>query len=416
MVTQTRAIVITALAAASFMTLPARAAEEKPSADGMASVAATLPSTASDLVFRWDDASSPGARRVAGYETPHLKAARESSVGWVKEVLSSDWLPDDNVINGNMTMIENQFGAVDATHVAWRTLGFTVRVSQTATVVAVTVAPPSPLAEGASADGKKEAVRKLCSNLLRNLPAPRGVNPGGARLKGLAPRGTLAALLDASFTRGAVKECSDGIVGLAAAPADESPDKVTASSFWWGTLDWWTDGKVVGFVALKLKGSRWIADHAAEADANWFESSRAGTEDDLREAIFRVLFAEADTRTNWKGACFVSLEGGADPSPEFLKRFSDYSRPMKPASEAVAPFQPRRGPRGRTVSEDNLIFRINSIVWLNDYEADARADYNAGNSRLNFRLKCDRIEGKWKVTVTEATETKDTQRGDRLIL
>lgn len=119
---------------------------------------------------------------------------------------------------------------------------------------------------------------------------------------------------------------------------------------------------------------------------------------DVLEALFRHQFrhnASAGQRT--VDYFFLALDGGADPPAALLARFRNDEKPkVLPASLATA--SPSAGVKHKTLGGTGLLFRVNSIAWLDDDTAEATGGYyEAGLSASGNTYLVKRKNGHWQV-------------------
>lgn len=118
--------------------------------------------------------------------------------------------------------------------------------------------------------------------------------------------------------------------------------------------------------------------------------------DDIREAVFRSLFAKnaSGMKANAKGY-YITIEK-ADPSPEFLGRFEGNSPPVKKGSHATS--NKSEGVVDKVTGERGLRFGAGRIEWLS--ETHVRLDatyYEAGLSAAGYTFELKLISDKWTV-------------------
>lgn len=115
-----------------------------------------------------------------------------------------------------------------------------------------------------------------------------------------------------------------------------------------------------------------------------------GARDDVREAVARWAFQNADTDLDPPAAyCVASYEEGgaidADPDAEFLGRFDDLDVPLRPVSEChlLAGGPPQDTLRRHSVVDPasdqfGLYFRLLRVTWTNSTSAEAGVVYQQG--------------------------------------
>ena len=114
-------------------------------------------------------------------------------------------------------------------------------------------------------------------------------------------------------------------------------------------------------------------------------------EADVYEAVFRYQFA----RRQSAGTFFIQIQD-ADPTPEFLLRFSGQTPAVKPASEArfgrhsiVYDCQTRK---------ESLIFDVGAIHWNGKKSAEVSGGYQEADlSASSNTYQLIRHGGQWRV-------------------
>lgn len=127
---------------------------------------------------------------------------------------------------------------------------------------------------------------------------------------------------------------------------------------------------------------------------------REAAEDDIREVVFRYMFAPPQKEPLTPGYVssykiyFIQVDG-KDPSDVFLKRFARYDPPVKKYSAGFIDREHLTGPtpvRDRTTGLGGKIFHVGSITWLRKDRVRLRAGYfvggkNAGSDQFILTRK-----------------------------
>ncbi len=244
-------------------------------------VMGSLPGQVGPL-FRWPDmAQIPQEKLLQGTESIHVRRANRTSLRWVRKVVAAKWLPADeededkeeNELDNSLVMVKDAIGPIDVTYVEWRKSGYLIRVSQTMTVLCVTVVPPDARIFGSTTQQRADAVSRICQAMIRSI-AEVELPTEEKGLINVAPKGTMAVLQEKSFAQAVVKERDDGVVGT---PAwQDSQDELDRQrfNFWWRRLGWWTDGRAAGLYVLKIENGRWEPKYLPKLDDNWFEGPK----------------------------------------------------------------------------------------------------------------------------------------------
>ncbi len=211
----------------------------------------------------------PAIKLVSGSTSKHVARARASSIRWIERIIATAWLPDEGVLKDGLVMIQDEFGPTDTTRVLWQKNGYSVRVSQTKTVIVVTLAPVKDSRMGGTIQTTKDAVGDLFKKVLRNHS--RVEITENNETVNIAPEGgTLPVILSKSVEQGRVRKCYDGIDGRPARRGDDREDRLRFSH-WWRRLGWWTDGRIVGFHTIKTQGGESSDRYEFDRDKTWFE-------------------------------------------------------------------------------------------------------------------------------------------------
>lgn len=237
------------------------------------SVADNLPGQVVEL-FKWPDLKTIEKRQFkTGAENVHVHRAKRSTLQWVEKVISKDWLPTEpNYLSNNLTMIQNEYGPIDATHIEWKKDGYNIRVTQSLTVLTITVIPDDSNSLGNTVAEIKASISQLCARIIRDIPKVEATTEDNQVIN-IVPEGTRKVLLEKTFNKGSVKECDDGLAGFSAKLDWKNNHDRQSHNYWWRHIDWWTDGSVVGLYTLKIEDGPWKASYFPGNDHKWFEGS-----------------------------------------------------------------------------------------------------------------------------------------------
>jgi hypothetical protein len=117
------------------------------------------------------------------------------------------------------------------------------------------------------------------------------------------------------------------------------------------------------------------------------ESTRAEQEDDIREAVFRYQFKNADLLVAYH---FLSVNG-KNPSAALLQRFHDEQPPALPVSDSEIVKKPMRMVQNRNDYKQGVLFNVGQIKWI----SDAKVDVDGGFACGDF---CDEFSGVYHLT------------------
>jgi len=105
-------------------------------------------------------------------------------------------------------------------------------------------------------------------------------------------------------------------------------------------------------------------------------SSRAETENDLMEAVFRYQFAHnGSSKQNRAYAYYLAICFNQDPGDEFIKRFKNSKPPVMKISQSTTDTGLGQAVKDRKTGQEGLIFRITSIRFINDETAEVKGGY-----------------------------------------
>lgn len=218
-------------------------------------------------------------RRASKAVHPELRLetwrARHGSITWIETIIDPQWLPPnpEEYLPAKLVLLENAYGDLDTSHVEWMTNGYLVRVTQTATVfyLALTPLPDTTAADDPAA--MRRMARDLASRVITGIPEVMSIGSDEANV---APGGTRSVLLRVSFDEATVKQFADGIVGKPARPNLRDQLDRRRLDYWWGAMQWWTDGRTLGLFAPKANGGPWRANWVSKLDENWFLPQPSG--------------------------------------------------------------------------------------------------------------------------------------------
>ena len=155
--------------------------------------------------------------------------------------------------------------------------------------------------------------------------------------------------------------------------------------------DYFTAMKTVGGLLLVLT---WFS-LAAAAD-----KTRDLQGDDIREAVFRWQFGNNasyhQNDRNYAQVYFLQVND-RDPSEKLMKRFANHKPPVRKVS-ACGP-ERIKGVYDKKTGEKGLIFRVTTIKWSSETEAEVDGGYHEhGLSASGNTYTLKKENGKWKVT------------------
>lgn len=117
---------------------------------------------------------------------------------------------------------------------------------------------------------------------------------------------------------------------------------------------------------------------------------------DLREAVYRALFAETASNPGITGY-FLADEKGRSPDAAFMMRFEGHVPPVKPASDMSPGVGGGMGAKAKSGLGEAL-FLVESIQMTGPDSARVRAVcYSRGSFPVSFMGQCKRVRRKWTI-------------------
>jgi putative hemolysin len=132
-------------------------------------------------------------------------------------------------------------------------------------------------------------------------------------------------------------------------------------------------------------------------------------EDQIREAVFRYQFQHNRSGISIPASAYcltlgeyrIPYDVTNDPSDEFIRRFEGHVPAVKKGSECY--FERRRGQLytgviDRETGEPALVFRVESVKWVNNQAVVVEGGYNSNLLSASGNVyELTREEGKWVV-------------------
>lgn len=127
--------------------------------------------------------------------------------------------------------------------------------------------------------------------------------------------------------------------------------------------------------------------------------SRQADERNVQEAAITYLLTHNSAGLEKRAKAYYLGIGlkTADPSDEFLKRFTNQKPPVKKRSAASV--NPDKGVLDKQTGERGAILRLYDVKWISESEAELEAGfYEIGNRGYKSTYTVKKENGKWKVT------------------
>lgn len=239
-------------------------------------------------LFQWPAESVLNGPNRVDKDAREVAWPKKQCLRWVKRVVASSWLPPKNV---ELTFIRNEFDERDAVRMAWERNGYSIQVSQTASLFTIKLTPlgSKNTNTGIDASQKLEKARQLCLQvfpergqrwdqqgnavLVRDLA--KNITSYSFRLeltRHLKDDGSVYGRPQTMKEAGVKPPQNDVEASRENDPNNPNWDK-TASSYhyWFRMVNWWNDGKSIGFYFLKLEGlGPWVPSYHGNIDKRFF--------------------------------------------------------------------------------------------------------------------------------------------------
>jgi len=127
-------------------------------------------------------------------------------------------------------------------------------------------------------------------------------------------------------------------------------------------------------------------------------NAQLSEEDHIREAVFRYQFEfNASGLGEAAAAYFLSVEGDNDPSPQLLEQFDSHLPQVKPISASKL-----EAGTAQVIDRESglpgLIFWIEEIRWLNEFEVEVEGGYEEASESGSVNIyRLQRKGDRWEV-------------------
>lgn len=235
-------------------------------------------------LFRWPSNQVIEAKSVAA-DSPEVAVPKAQSDQWLQRVIAPLWLPDKEAV---VVFIQNEFDDCDVIHYRWVKNQYTIEVSQTASIFAMTVTAQAPDSMGKDNKEKLNAARELCLQMFVKQWRRYDDQGGSIVVSDLAEK-----IVSYSFRENTVQHLqgSNGVlVGRPRTMKEEVIDEgrnddrsrswdmtVDAWRYWFRMVEWRTDGKSLSIFFPKLEGRNSRSDvgvgtsgYGGYFDKRWF--------------------------------------------------------------------------------------------------------------------------------------------------
>ncbi|MBW7989881.1 MAG: hypothetical protein FVQ84_07685 [Planctomycetes bacterium] len=238
-------------------------------------------------LFQWPDQSVLDGPNRVDSDDVQVAWPKKQCFRWIQKVLNPSWLPPKDT---KLIFIRREFDGRDVVRIAWERNGYNIQVSQTASIFTMKLSPVRNERTGISASQKFEKARQLClqvfpekgerwdhegnkvlvNNLSMKITSNYSFRPDLFRhLKGdEAVHGRPQTMKEAG-----VKSPQNDADAIREKDPNNPNWDTTASSYryWFRMINWWNDGKSVGFYFLKVEEGAWIPSYWGNIDKNFFK-------------------------------------------------------------------------------------------------------------------------------------------------
>jgi hypothetical protein len=126
--------------------------------------------------------------------------------------------------------------------------------------------------------------------------------------------------------------------------------------------------------------------------------SQLSEEDQIREAVFRYQFEfNASGLGKAANAYYLSIEDNVDPSPQLLSQFEGHLPRVKPVSASEL-----EAGTAQVIDRESglpgLIFWIEEIRWLSDYEVEVGGGYEEASESGSVNIyRLEKKGDRWEI-------------------
>ncbi len=253
---------------------------------GPASLAECIPVPVSRLL-EWPGSSVLAGPNLVDQNSVEATWPKEQCSDWLQKVVAPDWLPP---ASAKPVLIRAEFEGRDTVRMAWERNGYSIQVSQTASIFAMKLTPTERKDMGTDFSGKTQNARSLCVQVFAKKGFRWGVSPGSR-----VPIDDLSQKIAAySFQPGLTRDLPNAHAACgrpqtiheagATRPQNETEalrerdpgnqewDKTAvAFRYWFRMISWYNDGKSVGFYFLKVEEGAWEPSYNPNIDKGFFK-------------------------------------------------------------------------------------------------------------------------------------------------
>ncbi len=252
---------------------------------GPASLRDCLPDPAYRL-FQWPDSSVLAGPNRLDESAAEVTWPKKQCMGWVQKVMAPSWLFPAGT---KPLFIRSEFDGRDTVRIAWECNGYAIQVSQTASIFAMKLTPMKGGNTGTDFFVKMQNARSLCTQVFAETGFRWGKHAGAkVSIKGLSqkiaaysfqpqlardlPDDRSVCGRPQTMHEAGVKPPQNDVEALRERdPNNPNWDKTASSyNYWFRMVNWWNDGKSIGFYFLKVEEGSWLPSFYANFDKNFF--------------------------------------------------------------------------------------------------------------------------------------------------
>lgn len=240
-------------------------------------------------LFTWPSQSIlKGEGRVGG-ESAEILYPKKQCLLWLKKTFSPLWLPGDEI---DFIFIRDEFDGRDVVRASWERNGYSIQVSQTASIFTIKLTPVKNVGLGVDKRQKTDKTKKVCLDIFNDVGMRWTLDEIGARTK-VEIKGFNKKIASYSFKPELSKHLKDDnsawgrpktkLEAKVKRPTDEDEYKKQidpnypdwentefAYNYWFRKINWFNDGKSMGFYFLKVEDGSWIPSYGANFDKTFF--------------------------------------------------------------------------------------------------------------------------------------------------
>ena len=238
-----------------------------------------------DKLFQWPAQSVlSGPNRINSNDIS-VAWPKKQCTEWINKVIAKQWLPDKNP---DFIFIRDEFDGRDVVRATWEANNYRVEVSQTASILALKVSPLESQTTGMDHTEKIENAKHVCLGIFNKTGYRWSADGEKVPLKNLNKK-----IETYPFNPELIKYLEDDLAicgrpqtvheAGVSSPKDDAeaqrqmdPNNLDWSNssnsyrYWFRMVNWWNDGKSVGFYFLKVEEGSWLPSYDAKFDKNFF--------------------------------------------------------------------------------------------------------------------------------------------------